>query len=185
MTDGYPNTPERILSGRDQVREALMQQQIPVEFDAWAEYYLDETIKKKIDERSLLTMKGNYVLVELSYLIKSFSATSYFYDLRSACYNVVLAHPERYPYYYEESLEQYREIKDQGVLFQLNIASLTGIYGKGARNMAEKMIDAGMIDFISTDLHNERHMGYIRDSLKLPYLEKIITSGQLKNGIFF
>lgn len=184
MTDGYPNKPDNILAGRDKVRQALKENGIAVEFDAWAEYYLDETIKKKIDERSLLTMAGNYVLVELSYLMKSFSATSYFYDLRAAGYNVVLAHPERYPYYHEESLEQYREIKDQGIFFQMNMASLTGVYGKSAKVISEKLIDAEMIDFISTDLHNERHLGYIRDCLKLPYIEKIVKSETLKNSIF-
>ena len=136
MTDGYPNKPEGILRGRDLVREELAKRVIDVGFDAWAEYYLDETIMKKISEKSLMTMGDNYVLVELSYLIKSFSATSYFYALRNAGYKVVLAHPERYPYYHEESLEQYREIKDQGILFQMNIASLTGVYGKGPKYYA-------------------------------------------------
>ena len=81
MSGGYNNTPEIILSGRDKVREAIKENNIDVEFDAWAEYYLDETIMSKIDNKELLTMGDNYVLVELSYLIKSNNATSYFYKL--------------------------------------------------------------------------------------------------------
>ena len=184
MSGGYNNTPEIILSGRDKVREAIKEAAIDVEFDAWAEYYLDETIMPKIEERSLMTMGDNYVLVELSYLMKSFNTTSYFYALRSNGYRVVLAHPERYPYYHDNDLDEYRSIKDQGVLFQLNIASLTGTYGQGARNMAEKMIDNEMIDFVSTDLHNSRHLGYINDSVKLRYMEKIINHEGLMNKIF-
>ena len=184
MSGGYNNTPEIILSGRDKVRAALKENNINVEFDAWAEYYLDETIMKKIDEKNLLTMGDNYVLVELSYLIKSHSATTYFYHLIRNGYKVILAHPERYPYYHEDSLEEYSNLKDQGIFFQLNIASLTGVYGKGAKMIGEKMIDNNMIDFISTDLHNERHMGYIRDSVKLQYLEKIINYDKLMNKVF-
>jgi protein-tyrosine phosphatase len=179
MSGGYNNTPEIILSGRDKVRAALKENNIDIEFDAWAEYYLDETIMDKIVNKQLLTMGDNYVLVELSYLIKSNSATSYFYSLITNGYKVVLAHPERYPYYHSASLGEYRSLKDQGIFFQLNIASLTGTYGNAARVTAENMIDNDMIDFVATDLHNERHLNYIRDSVKLPYLEKIINYPKL------
>jgi protein-tyrosine phosphatase len=184
MSGGYNNTPEIILSGRDKVREEIKAQGIDVDFDAWAEYYLDETIMPKIEARNLLTMGDNYVLVELSYLMKSFSTTSYFYSLITNGYKVVLAHPERYPYYHSDDLDEYKMLKDHGVFFQVNIASLTGTYGQGARNIAEKLIDNNMVDFIATDLHNTRHLGYINASVKLPYMEKIINYDKLMNKVF-
>jgi tyrosine-protein phosphatase YwqE len=184
MSGGYNNTPEIILSGRDKVREEIKAQGIDVDFDAWAEYYLDETIMPKIEARNLLTMGENYVLVELSYLMKSFSTTSYFYSLITNGYKVVLAHPERYPYYHSDDLDEYKMLKDHGVFFQVNIASLTGTYGQGARNIAEKLIDNNMVDFIATDLHNTRHLGYINASVKLPYMEKIINYDKLMNKVF-
>jgi protein-tyrosine phosphatase len=183
MSGGYNNTPEIILSGRDKVREALKANNIDVEFDAWAEYYLDETIMPKIEKKELLTMGDKYVLVELSYLIKSHNATSYFYSMITNGYKVVLAHPERYPYYHGQAFDEYYSIKDQGVFFQLNIASLTGTYGQSARQTAERMIDENMIDFVATDLHNERHLNYIRESVKLPYMEKIINYHKLMNKV--
>ncbi len=183
LSGGYNNTPEIILAGRDRVREAIRENGIDVDFHAWAEYYLDETILPKIQDHKLLTMGDNYVLVELSYLIKSHSATSYFYSLITNGYKVILAHPERYPYYHSQSLEEYEMLKDQGVFFQLNIASLTGTYGQAVRAVAERMIDHNMIDFVSTDLHNERHLNYIRESVKLPYLEKIINHPKLMNKV--
>ena len=183
MSGGYNNTPEIILSGRDKVREAIKENNIDVEFDAWAEYYLDETIMPKIEKKELLTMGDNYVLVELSYLMKSNNATSYFYKLITNGYKIILAHPERYPYYHNDSLEDYHSLKDQGIFFQLNMASLTDTYGKAARNIAEKLIDKNMIDFIATDLHNERHLKYIRDAVKLPYMEKIMNYPKLMNKV--
>jgi protein-tyrosine phosphatase len=183
MSGGYDNTPHIILSGRDKVREAIVQNNIDVEFDAWAEYYLDETILPKIEKRELLTQGDNYVLVELSYLMKSNNVSMYFYPLITNGYKIILAHPERYPYYHSESLGEYMALKDQGVFFQLNIASLTGTYGQSARQTAERMIDNNMIDFIATDLHNERHLNYIRESVKLPYLEKIINYPKLMNKV--
>ena len=46
------------------------------------------------------------------------------------------------------------------------------------------MIDENMIDFISTDLHNTRHLGYIQDCIKLHYVEKIIRYDGLMNKVF-
>jgi tyrosine-protein phosphatase YwqE len=183
MSGGYNNTPEIILKGRDIVREAIKENNIDVEFDAWAEYYLDETIMPKIENKELLTMGDKYVLVELSYLIKSHNATQYFYSMITNGYKVVLAHPERYPYYHGEAFGEYYNLKDQGVFFQLNIASLTGTYGQSAKVTAERMIDENMIDFVATDLHNERHLNYIREAVKLPYLEKIINYPKLMNKV--
>lgn len=184
MSGGYNNTPAIILKGRDQVRDALRQAGMDVQFDAWAEYYLDETILPKIEKGDLLTIGDKYILVELSYLMKSFSTTTYFYNLISNGYKVVLAHPERYPYYYSADLDEYKALKDQGVYFQLNISSLTGTYGQAARSTAEMLVDHNMIDFVATDLHNMRHLGYIRESVKLPYLEKIISYEKLMNKDF-
>lgn len=183
MSGGFNNTPEIILSGRDRVREAIRENNIDVEFDAWAEYYLDETFIPKIKERKLLTAGDNYVLVELSYLQKSHNATSYFFTLITNGYKIILAHPERYPYYHGDSLEQYMSLKDQGVFFQLNIASLLGTYGQAVKDTAESLIDHNMIDFVATDLHNDRHLNYIRDSVKLPYVEKIINYPKLMNKV--
>ena len=183
MSGGYNNTPEIILSGRDDVRSALRENNIDVEFDAWAEYYLDETIMPKIENKELLTMGDKYVLVELSYLMKSNNSTAYFYAMISRGYKVILAHPERYPYYHNESFHEYYNLKDQGIYFQLNIASLTGTYGGSARATAEKLIDNNMIDFVATDLHNDRHLSYIKDAVKLQYMEKILNYPKLMNKV--
>lgn len=183
MSGGYDNTPEIILSGRDDVRAALKENNIDVEFDAWAEYYLDETMMPKIENRELLTMGDKYVLVELSYLMKSNNSTSYFYSLISNGYKVILAHPERYPYFHNQSFHEYHNLKDQGIYFQLNIASLTGTYGKSAKDTAEKLIDNNMIDFVATDLHNERHLSYIKEAVKMQYMEKILNYPKLMNKV--
>lgn len=183
MSGGYDNTPEIILSGRDKVREAIRENNIDVEFDAWAEYYLDETVIPKIENKQMLTMGDNYVLVELSYLMKSNNSTSYFYKLITNGYKIILAHPERYPYFHSETLEDYYSLKDQGIFFQLNISSLTGTYGKASKSIAEALIDKNLIDFIATDLHNERHLNYIKEAVKLPYLEKIVNYPKLMNKV--
>ncbi len=181
VSDGYNNTTEIILSGRDKVRTAIKENNIPIEFDAVAEYYLDDSMNEKIEKKDLLTLGNNFVLVELSYLTKTNNIRDLIYKLQVAGYRVILAHPERYPYFYEKDFKEYTELKDRSVYFQINLMSLVGKYGKGAKAVAEKMIDEKMVNFVGTDLHNESSLEVIKLCLKEKYLEKILTYDKLLN----
>lgn len=182
VSDGYNNSAQTILAGRDKVRQAILENNINIEFDAAAEYYADESLGEKAEKRDLLTFGKNFVLVELSYLNRANNVNDIFYKLQVAGYRIVLAHPERYPYFYEKSFESYNSLKDRSILFQINILSLLGKYGHDARVTAEKMIDKGMVEMIGLDLHQPRQIETIKECLKLKYLSKAIASGKLLNN---
>jgi tyrosine-protein phosphatase YwqE len=182
VTDGYNNSTETILAGRDKVRQAIIDNHIDIEFDAVAEYYADETFSQRIAQKDLLTFGNNFVLVELSYLNKPNNAGEIFYKLQVAGYRIMLAHPERYPYYHEKSFESYHSLKDRNIYFQINIMSLLGKYGNDARSVAERMIDEKMVDMIGLDLHQPRQLETIKECLKLKYLSKAIAGGKLLNN---
>ena len=59
--------------------------------------------------------------------------------------------------------------------------SLIGKYGARPKEIAERMMDEKMIDFVGTDLHGPRHFESIKVCLKEKYLEKILTSDTLLN----
>ncbi len=181
VTDGYNNSTEIILRGRDKVREAMAANGINLEFDAIAEYYLDETLSEKIEKRDILTFGKNYVLVELSYLNKPNNAGDIFYQLQVAGYKIVLAHPERYPYYHENDFHHYHSLKDRNILLQINLMSLAGKYGKNAQAIAERLINERMVDFIGTDLHNAKQVETIKTCLSNKYLERVLRSEKLLN----
>ncbi|MFN8292929.1 MAG: CpsB/CapC family capsule biosynthesis tyrosine phosphatase [Chitinophagales bacterium] len=181
VTDGYNNSNDTILRGCDEVREALLKKNISIPFSASAEYYVDETLLPKIKAKSLLPLFKDYVLIELSYVHPPLSLTGYIYDLRTAGYNVILAHPERYPFYYRKDISAFEEVRDLGVFFQVNLGSLCGVYGRGAQQAAEMLIDADMIDFVATDIHNMKLIPVFHKALELPYVRKIIEYDFLKN----
>lgn len=181
MAEGYVNSTARILEKRDLVREAMAQQGIDIQFDAAAEYYMDELFIQKIETKDLLTVGKNYVLMELSYLTKPQNPGEVIYKLQTAGYNLILAHPERYPYYYEESFEQYKRFKDRGVYFQINLGSLAGKYGAGAKYTAEKMINENMVEFAGSDLHNLGQFDTLRACLQSKHMEKLFNSDRFKN----
>lgn len=181
MSDFYRNKPETILPGLDLVRNEIEKQGLGVTIHAAAEYYLDADFEKKLKELKLMSFgKENYLLFELSYLNKPESLTRVIFELIRQGYKPILAHPERYPYFYDK-FEIYKEIVDRGALLQLNTNSLTGYYSPGAKAIAEKLITEGLIDFIGTDTHKTGHINALKMARQSPYLYKLIESGRLKN----
>ncbi len=181
MADGYINSNEKILQLRDEVRLEIKKNNINLEFDAAAEYYMDELFMEKLERKDLLTIGKNYVLMELSYLSKPNNTSEVIYKMQVSGYGLILAHPERYPYYYEDSFAHYKNFKDRGVFFQINLGSLVGKYGAQAKYAAEKMIDENMVEFVSSDLHTVPQFQMLRDCLKSKHLEKILSSDILRN----
>ncbi|MGB1247455.1 MAG: tyrosine-protein phosphatase [Chitinophagales bacterium] len=181
MAGGYDNTPEIILKGRDEVREAIENEEIDIKFEAAAEYYLDERFLKYIEEKSLLTFGDNQVLFELSFLNKPNNLDQAIFDMQTQGYQPILAHPERYPFFYEKDLSTYKDIRAKGVALQINLFSLVGGYGKGAQKIAEKMIDEDMIDYVGSDIHRPQQFVFLEKCLKNEYVEKLLNSERIKN----
>ena len=173
MTDYYKNTPEIINAGLEQVREAIKTENIPIEIFAAAEYYLDDGFLQKLEEEKLMTFGDNYLLVEISYINPPENIKEIFFRTKVLGYKPILAHPERYPFWYN-NFDEYSNIRDSGVLLQLNLNSLTGYYGPDAKKAAEKMIDLGMIDMVGSDMHHTKHANSLRSCLNQKYLAKVL-----------
>lgn len=182
MSDYFRNTPEIILAGLETVRAEIQKQGIPIELDAAAEYYLDEEFINKIKGEKLLTFGKNYVLFEVSYINPPDTLSSIIFELIVHGYTPVLAHPERYPFWYNK-FEEYHRIKEAGVLFQLNTNSLVGYYGHPAKKIAERMIDENLIDFIGSDLHGQRHLNALQKVSAETYLSKLAAQGVRNNTL--
>jgi len=180
MSDAYRNTPEIILGGRDKLREAVKNEGLNIELEAAAEYYFDEGFTKFIKDKNLLTIAGKYVLFEVSYMNAPDNINKVIFDLQVAGYIPLLAHPERYPFWYQK-FEEYYRLKESGVLFQLNTNSLVGYYGPEAKKIAERMVNENLVDFIGSDMHGSRHMDALQRCLGEKYLWKLAAQG-VKNA---
>ncbi|MFK7946523.1 MAG: CpsB/CapC family capsule biosynthesis tyrosine phosphatase, partial [Saprospiraceae bacterium] len=69
----------------------------------------------------------------------------------------ILAHPERYTYY-AKNFERFQDLKSRGCKLQLNLLSLTGHYGKEVKDLAIRMLNDNLYDFVGTDTHNLGHV---------------------------
>jgi tyrosine-protein phosphatase YwqE len=154
MSDFYQNTSETILSGLNKVRSELKAQSIPIEIEAAAEYYIDFEFEQKIGKENFLTFGENYILVELSFIEEPRNLFDIIFKLQLEGYKVVLAHPERYAYH---RMEDYNELKNRGVLLQMNLLSLIGYYSPQVQKKTEKLIEDNLVSFVGTDCHNMHH----------------------------
>ncbi|HKZ39213.1 MAG TPA: CpsB/CapC family capsule biosynthesis tyrosine phosphatase, partial [Chryseolinea sp.] len=69
MSDTYRNSSERILARLAKLQTYLKNQQVEVEIQAAAEYYLDEQVFKMVEENQrMLTFGKNYLLFETNFL---------------------------------------------------------------------------------------------------------------------
>ncbi len=117
-----------------------------------AEYMLDALFEERLEQGDLLPLGdgGDRLLVETSYFNPPMGLTNILLRIKSKGYHPVLAHPERYVYM---DTPHYRRLKTLGVLFQLNLPSLLGLYGKVARLKAHLLLEKGYYDLTGTDLH--------------------------------
>ena len=154
----HNNTPETIGAALEIARKALEEEGVPVILEAAAEYMIDDEFEKLIKAKNkLLTFGNNYILIEMSYLDTPLNLNEVLFDLQMQGYRPILAHPERYNFYHK-NFKKYEDFRDRGILFQLNLLSLSGYYGKEVKKVSEKLIDAKMIEFIGTDMHHINHL---------------------------
>lgn len=122
-----------------------------IELSLAAEYMLDNKFEMHLSAKDMLTFDGNYLLVETSYFSPPLNLKAVLQEIASMGYFVVLAHPERYGYMREED---YLVLKELNVMFQLNLMSLSGFYGKSVQQRAENLLEKGMCNLIGTDIHS-------------------------------
>lgn len=184
----FPNTPESIASARCALQAALDERGNTIKLGNSAEYRLDDLFEENRSKGLLQTLPDGHLIIENSFVQEPLNLDRLVFELQVDGYRPILAHPERYFYYYE-NLDRYRALHDAGVEFQINLLSLAGYYGKGERRIAEKLIDMGLVDFVGTDLHGRRHVESIRGYMATrefrrhrSALEKVIKNGLIPDN---
>ncbi|MFT5971088.1 MAG: protein-tyrosine phosphatase [Flavobacteriales bacterium] len=181
MKDHYPNDQDTILNGLAKLKDHLVEKGIVIEIEAASEYYFDYHFRELVAKKELLTFGDTYVLFEVPMSASARGVKEVVFELCMEGYKPILAHPERYLYLYDD-LDYFKELVDRGVRLQVNLMSLEGYYGKRVKKMAEQLIDADLVSFLGTDLHNHMQLPVLKRCQQNPYVHKLIKSGKLENG---
>lgn len=161
MWDCYKNTPEIILQNIEKVKIAAREAGLTININAAAEYFIDEHFVDLLETgQKILTLPGNRVLVELPYSTPLLNTPETLFNIIEKGYRPVLAHPERYTYFYSDPTV-YKKLCDQGCELQVNILSLGNYYGENVHKMAEWLLKNKLISFLGTDAHKSQHLDLI------------------------
>jgi protein-tyrosine phosphatase len=159
--DHYPNTAAIIKHGLKELQQAVYDSGIRMNIRAAAEYYLDDHFMELLERKELLPIHKNEVLIEFSFSSAPVMLPETIFRIQTQGYKPIIAHPERYTFYHQNQ-DIFQELKDRGCLLQLNATSLTGYYGKGSKDVAERLLKQGLYDYCGSDMHNMRHCENMR-----------------------
>lgn len=178
----WNNTTEIITNTKNETQTNLNAENINIPFKAAAEYLMDDQFEVLVKNKDLLTLKDNYVLVEMSYINAPIQLYNILFDLQVAGYIPVLAHPERYLFYHN-NFNEYSKLKKAGCLFQLNLLATTGYYGKGVTKIAEELLKKGMYDYVGSDAHHKNHIASFEKRIEIKDVTPL--NEIIKNNQFF
>ncbi|KWW29300.1 MAG: capsular polysaccharide biosynthesis protein [bacterium P3] len=144
------------------------------------EYRIDDRFAQRVADRRFLRIAGKYVLVELSLHQPRMGTAEAIYGLQETGCEVIMAHPERYPYLSLNSAI-FEQLKNQDVFFQVNILSLTGFYGERARRIGYGLIERGWVEFLGTDTHNDVYIHMLTRASHDRKLQKLLDKCEFMN----
>lgn len=158
ISDMYRNTPETIYAALARLRAALKKERLKFRVSAAAEYMLDNYFFEMLERGDpLLTVKGKHLLTEFSFGYKPDNPKEMSFKIITAGYIPILAHPERYGFFHN-NYDAYHQLQELGFKLQVNLLSLTGYYGKPVARAARYILEQGLVAFVATDMHHERHL---------------------------
>lgn len=158
---------------------------IDIDIARSAEYRIDSLLRQHLDEGIITPFPGNFLLVENSFTQEPPELDKFLYSLKLSGYRPILAHPERYTYYWKYNPKRYGALYRSGTFMQVNLLSLAGFYGKEEKKAAEWLVDRGYVDFLGTDLHSHRHADAIEAYISTSRFEKIASKLTLLNDTSF
>lgn len=176
----WNNSPEIIASKLLETKKALEENNIKIPVQAAAEYFIDSWFENHFKEKKLLTLKDNYILVEISYQSAPLNIYKTIFEIQLAGYIPILAHPERYLFYHNK-FSEYEKLKNAGCVFQLNLLSTVEYYGSKITKVTDELLAKGMYSFCGSDVHHKKHIEAFDGKLKIKNiqpLKEVIANNQ-------
>lgn len=168
--DMFPNDQRTIHAAWQLLTEAATERWPDLTLTYAAEHFGDDHLMTLLERGQILPLFDRYVLVETSMRTEEPHFTQVLQAMIDCDWQPVLAHPERYRPW-QQRPERYAELREMGVIFQVNLLSLGGQYGLTEKLLAQQMIRQGLIGAVGTDLHRASQYRYLQMATRTPEFE--------------
>lgn len=148
-TENVKNNQKRI----EEVIREVIKQNIDIRLYQGNEIYVTRNMEECIYAGNASSLnKSRYVLFELPMNHGISYLHDVVYSLLGEGFIPIIAHPERYTFYQNDQTPMV-DLIEKGVLFQANVGSILGIYGKEAKKALIQMLKTNKIHFLASDVH--------------------------------
>ena len=161
QVSGHPIRQQKIIENFNILKEEVLKEQLPLNLYLGSELYYT-TYVVNAPEIPFYTYedKKKYALIEFSLNWHPEGYKETFYELIQNGITPVLAHPERYSYFWE-IIDDIIDLVKMGSILQINAGSLLGYQGTQARFLSDMLLREGLVHVIASDAHRaSRAIGF-------------------------
>ena len=151
-----------------QLQAELGRAEVPLEVIGGAEVRVDEAVPEQVQRNPALTIggQGKYLLLELPPGPLPRVMEQVVFQLQLLGITPIIAHPERCWEWWEDPASL-AAIIERGALAQVTAESLVGGAGPELRRAARRLLRAGLVQFLASDVHrNARRMLQLRPAVR-------------------
>lgn len=150
----YSWEPDDVEERARLLRQRLVESGIPLAVLTGAELTLSPELPAMLREEPRLALNGGcHFLVELSPQVLPATAEPFFHSLLDQGLVPVIAHPERYRWYWRRP-DFFDALLGRGALLQVTAGSVLGEWGPQARDFSLELIKRGRARILASDGHN-------------------------------
>ena len=162
------------------LKKQIKKEEIPINLYLGNEVFVENNMLELRKKKEITTLHNSkYLLFELPLNYKFNGIEDLLFDLGCKGIVPVIAHPERYAFLKENPSLATRLI-DAGALFQTNVGSFLGIYGKKAQETAILFLKHHAITFIGSDIHHTDKNYYELIDKAKKVMKKYISDDEIK-----
>jgi len=177
----YQAADQTIQQAAAQLQHRVDQYGIKVSIIPAAEYCIGEGFEEFVKHYPIRTLPGNYVLLDITSLNSVRELKGLVFELRVRGYEPVIVQPENLPDLIR-SMASIEYLRDLGCFFQVNLLSLVGHYGRRASSFAAKLLKAGYVDFLGSNVRNPRDLLLLQTFAVTPTIGTLLEQTKFRNG---
>lgn len=159
----------------------VKKEKIPINIYLGNEVFVENDMLKYKKNKQITTLNNSkYLLFELPLNYKFNGLNDVVFNLEANKIIPVIAHPERYACVKEDP-SIIEDLINKGVLFQCNLGSFLGVYGKKSKEIVILLLKHHAITFMGSDIHRSGNEFYNRIDEVKNIMRKYIDDSEIED----